>query len=328
MLDTARLYHRAGKYEAAEDLYWQVMELDNSHPEPYHLLGMIALQARKLDPARQLMQTALELDPAEPIYHANMGTRHYQAGDYAAAETEYRRAVELDPEYAEAQFNLGILLKEHHRLRDAVEPLDEAARIQPAAKAFAPLAEVLIRLDHYEQADEVARAANQLGTQDRSGKGSLVRALQGLGRPRQALTWARELEAEAPDVAHYHQMLATTYMEAGFPNQAPDEARRAYQLDPQNPRNHPTLAQTADGGHGLGRGPRDQRQGPGACARGRRSAGPAGQHPGAKGADPGGLRGGPAPDQGPGPAPDRRPECVRQHRQVVRGGRGGRQASG
>ncbi|MEF8794239.1 MAG: tetratricopeptide repeat protein [Thiohalorhabdus sp.] len=244
MLDTARLYHRAGKYEAAEDLYWQVMELDNSHPEPYHLLGMIALQARKLDPARQLMQTALELDPAEPIYHANMGTRHYQAGDYAAAETEYRRAVELDPEYAEAQFNLGILLKEHHRLRDAVEPLDEAARIQPAAKAFAPLAEVLIRLDHYEQADEVARAANQLGTQDRSGKGSLVRALQGLGRPRQALTWARELEAEAPDVAHYHQMLATTYMEAGFPNQAPDEARRAYQLDPQNPRNHPTLAQT------------------------------------------------------------------------------------
>jgi tetratricopeptide (TPR) repeat protein len=54
-----------------------------------------------------------------------------EASDTAAAEAAYRRTLELDPDFAEAYVNLGALLCEAGRCREAVALLDQAIRRRP-----------------------------------------------------------------------------------------------------------------------------------------------------------------------------------------------------
>ena len=41
-------------------------------------------------------------------------------GDKAGAEASYRRALEIDPNYADAHYNLGILLEEKGDVKGAI----------------------------------------------------------------------------------------------------------------------------------------------------------------------------------------------------------------
>lgn len=51
--------------------------------------------------------------------------------DYSVAVTNLRKAVELEPDFAEAQYNLGILLMELDQSEEAIGPLEKAKLIDP-----------------------------------------------------------------------------------------------------------------------------------------------------------------------------------------------------
>ena len=125
--------HQAGRLQAAEQIYRQILQAQPNHADAWHLLGVIAHQgsyrrAIELKPdfaeAHNSLAVALkdQRKPDEPIAgdrrdpepkpddaepHYNLGNALCQQGKTAEAVACYRRAIELKSNFAEAHNNLG-----------------------------------------------------------------------------------------------------------------------------------------------------------------------------------------------------------------------------
>ena len=82
---------------------------------------------------------------------------------YEEAEEEYREAVRIKPDYAEAHYNLGILLSDLKRFREAERECKEAVRINPDfAEAHGNLGFLYSILEKTEEAKKELEIAKEL----------------------------------------------------------------------------------------------------------------------------------------------------------------------
>lgn len=247
-LDAAQLYHRAGNLPQAEEMYREILEEDPRNPEAYHFMGLIALQGGQPQVGKEFIQLAISLDGENAKYQANLGAIHYSLQEFEEAEAAYRRATELEPEYGEAFLNLGIILKEQGKTDEAIQPLDRAVELrQRDPKPFALLAEILIKKDHYEQADSLAQAASRLGGSDTMTMASMARAMNGLGRPREAIPVARKLVDINPANPEFHLILARACLDSGIMSQSITSSKRAVYLSPDWYQAYISLSQALNG---------------------------------------------------------------------------------
>jgi predicted O-linked N-acetylglucosamine transferase (SPINDLY family) len=162
-------HHQAGRLQAAEQIYRQILAVDSTHADAWHLLGFIAHQVgkqevaiesigraialeanvaafhnslgeayrvlRRIPEAVACYHRALELKPDLAGAHNNVGIAFKDQGNLEKAVASYRRALELKPDYAEAQFNLGNALKDEGKLDEAVASYRRALELKPD---FAP----------------------------------------------------------------------------------------------------------------------------------------------------------------------------------------------
>jgi len=128
-----RRYHQAGRVVEAERLYREALEREPEHAEALHLLGVVAIQAKRYEVAVQSIGRATAADPSNADYLANLGMALAGAGRPEEAIGAYRRALALDPAHANAWYNLGGASRALGRLADAVEALEQAVSLEPAA---------------------------------------------------------------------------------------------------------------------------------------------------------------------------------------------------
>lgn len=69
--------------------------------------------------------------PGDPTIHNDLGNLLMLARDFAAAEAAYRRALEIDVEYADAWFNLGLLLEQTDRGGEALDVYRALIDLEP-----------------------------------------------------------------------------------------------------------------------------------------------------------------------------------------------------
>jgi tetratricopeptide (TPR) repeat protein len=146
----ALLYNSQGKYEAAEPLYQQALELrkrilGENHPEYANSLNNLAGlydSQGKYEAAEPLYQQGLELTKRilgenHPQYATslnNLASLYYSQGKYEAAEPLYQQALELTkrilgenhPQYATSLNNLALLYNFQGKY-EAAEPLYQQA---------------------------------------------------------------------------------------------------------------------------------------------------------------------------------------------------------
>ncbi len=72
---------------------------------------------------------ALELDPLSLIINTWLGRRYYFARRYDEAARECRKALELDPNFVPAHWQLGSVLVEQVKLREALNEFETAVRL-------------------------------------------------------------------------------------------------------------------------------------------------------------------------------------------------------
>jgi tetratricopeptide (TPR) repeat protein len=88
------------------------------------------------------------------------GLRHLAGGNLASAETSLRGIAAAYPRFAEAQYNLGLVLRARRKLRPAAHCFRSAVRIAPElAEAHAALAAVLLATGPEAEAESHARTA-------------------------------------------------------------------------------------------------------------------------------------------------------------------------
>ena len=100
---------RKGDQQQAVERFRQLAEANPQYSGPYANLGLLHLQAGRLDEAEQAFHKALELSPDNARYLNHLGVVYRRQGRFEEARDAYERALQIKPDYGDAHRNLGVL---------------------------------------------------------------------------------------------------------------------------------------------------------------------------------------------------------------------------
>ena len=112
--------HQAGRLDAAELGYVQLLQIDPDHSDALYLLGLVAHQSHRHTDAVALVQRAIELQPHAWTFHNTLGDAYRLLGRLDEAEHALRRARELAPAARDVTTNLALVLHAQGQLTDAL----------------------------------------------------------------------------------------------------------------------------------------------------------------------------------------------------------------
>ncbi len=153
LFQTAQEHHQAGRLDAAEAVYRNILEVDPDHVGSLLHLGLISFHAGRNDEAAELVGRALAVEPDHAEGHNILGAALGRLGKPDEAVVHYRRAVALAPGFAGAHHNLANVLLHQGRPQEAAESFKRALALKPDyPEAHNNLAVALIQLGRIEEA--------------------------------------------------------------------------------------------------------------------------------------------------------------------------------
>ena len=142
------------------------------------------------------------------------GLEHHQAGDLQSAESAYREALDLAPDHPDGHYLLGSLLGESGRLDEALEHLEQAARLDPsAAAARSDIGNVYRAQGRLEEAESAYRGAIAIDAEFSNAHRNLGDLLHFQGRVDQAIDCFAKAASLAADDAPGLPILAAPFGE-------------------------------------------------------------------------------------------------------------------
>jgi len=122
-------WRQAGMYRDAETLYRATLARNPQCWLADNNLGIVEVNSGRRAEARAHFLRALELNPEYAEAHFNLGLLLYkEPGGMPAAEDHFARAVQLSPRYAEARYYLANSLGDLGRTEEAITQYEEAIR--------------------------------------------------------------------------------------------------------------------------------------------------------------------------------------------------------
>ena len=107
--EQALMFDERGDAKAA-DLYFKAIENQDCVADAYCNLGIIESQSGNATKAFDCFTTALKHDPRHSEAHYNLGNLYFELNDFRLAQVHYEMAGEVDPSFANACFNLALVL--------------------------------------------------------------------------------------------------------------------------------------------------------------------------------------------------------------------------
>jgi tetratricopeptide (TPR) repeat protein len=150
-----------GQYEDAVNSFCQATDLAPSDPRPYQFLGdMYGVVPELGGEIAKRLARFVKAQPRNALAHFHYAMTLWKgqpasspAPDMRRVEALLRRAVALDPNLAKGFLELGILLSDQQRYKEAIQELRSAARLEPGlAQAHYRLAQVYNRTGQGELA--------------------------------------------------------------------------------------------------------------------------------------------------------------------------------
>lgn len=194
---------------------WQhAVDVTSDNAYAQYNLGVVLVQAGRVDEGISRFREALRIDPTYPDVHIDLGNALNARGAFDEAVTEFATVVRLRPDYAEARIAYGNLLRSRGRNSDAIVQYREAARLNPA----------------------LASAHNELGN-----------ALTSDGQFADAMAEYAEAVRLAPDFAEAHNNVGAALARAGKSEEAISEFLEALRLKPGDATFHYNAALMLEG---------------------------------------------------------------------------------
>jgi tetratricopeptide (TPR) repeat protein len=154
-------YRRRHELDAALRDLLEASELDPTAPRPLELLGDVNASLLRYDRAAARYQAYLAIDDQSPRVLYKLGLVRYRAAQPVEGITALRKALTLSPRFAEAQYLLGLCLRDVRRNGEALSVLARAVEFAPTLlPAREELAELYGRLgrtdEHLTQLEALA----------------------------------------------------------------------------------------------------------------------------------------------------------------------------
>lgn len=130
-LQVAVQHHQAGRLQAAEHIYRQILTFEPEHPDTLHLMGVILAQSGRAAEAAEHIQRAIRHQSDFAPFYCSLGNVLQSLEQWDDAIANYERAIQLQPNAVEAHNNLGNALQKRGRLDAAVASYQRAIQYSP-----------------------------------------------------------------------------------------------------------------------------------------------------------------------------------------------------
>jgi tetratricopeptide (TPR) repeat protein len=131
LLQEAIAHHQAGRLEAAEQNYLQILDRQSEHFTALHMLGAIACQTGNFGLGITRIQAALKIDPMNVDAYFNLGNALWENGNLEEATLQYQKVLSLKPDRLDVRNHLGRILHQQGRLTEAIAYYQQAIALQP-----------------------------------------------------------------------------------------------------------------------------------------------------------------------------------------------------
>jgi predicted Zn-dependent protease len=151
----AEAFESAQKWDDAIAAYRQILTQNPALPEIHYRIARILLDessGAKAAEAKVELDEELKINPDSAATEFILGEIARQAGDFEPAIQHFTRASKLDVGFLEAYLALGMSLSSAGKYAEAIVPLEQYAKMQPADPA-----------GHYQLAMAYSRTGNKAG---------------------------------------------------------------------------------------------------------------------------------------------------------------------
>ncbi|PCE28902.1 hypothetical protein BWP39_01515 [Paraburkholderia acidicola] len=104
------IYTRDKRFSDAQEAYRRVLEIDPHYVHAHYNVGLLMLRTDRPEEAEPALRQTLALEPTHVAARNDLGTALRLLERSAQAETMYREALDSRPDFADAHWNLAILL--------------------------------------------------------------------------------------------------------------------------------------------------------------------------------------------------------------------------
>ncbi|CAB1064794.1 TPR domain protein, putative component of TonB system [Olavius sp. associated proteobacterium Delta 1] len=232
-LKRAVSYHQTGQLDLAEEMYVRLNQLQKLHPDPLHLLGVVAYQRGKIKPAVEMIQQAIRINPDNPVYYYSLGNTYKENGQHGNAITCYLKAIDLRPDYAEAYFDLGTAYQNLNQPDKAISAYRGALIIKPEfAEALNNVGLLLKKEGRIDEALQCFKQAVQAYPEFAVAYYNLGNLFKDCGQPDQAIFNYEKALIYNPKSAGTYNNLGYIYLAQENLTEAINCFKKAIELDP------------------------------------------------------------------------------------------------
>ena len=228
-------HQQAGRLQAAEQIYRQILDVVPNHPDVIHHLGLLARQMGQHEKAVEYFQRAIEINGSAAVFHYSLGEAYRALRRIPEAVACYRRALELKPDFAGVHVNLGNILKDQGKLEEAIACYRRAIEIKPDfVVAHNNLGRAFGDQGKLDEAIACYRRALELTPDDAGVQVSLGNVLKDRGKLDDAVACYRRATELKPAFAEAHYNLGGTLRDQGKLDEAVACYRQALELRPDD----------------------------------------------------------------------------------------------
>jgi tetratricopeptide (TPR) repeat protein len=192
-------HRRAGRALDAQASCRRALEIDGTHADGLHLMGLLLLDAGQHDHAVQWIARAVK-QTIKPEYLFSLGQALRQQGRRDEALLAFRHALNVEPAHWDAAQESGALLRESGRLQEALEILRPCLEARPDhVPTVVACTECMLSLRQFEEAVAINQRAHAFDPGNADRCNSVAVALQLLGRHEEALPWFDRAISLRPD---------------------------------------------------------------------------------------------------------------------------------
>jgi aspartate beta-hydroxylase len=127
-----------GRWQAAEQLWKQVLGIDPRHPQALYSLGVHAFQRGELDDALQILQAAHAAAPKDPVVLLSVSVVLREKGDAASELRAIEAALAADPYFLPALVSKAAWLERQGRRKAAATVYRNALKVAPQEQHWPP----------------------------------------------------------------------------------------------------------------------------------------------------------------------------------------------